>query len=542
MNATLRDQLQPLQDQLRSARPEVRPIVQVTCGLAGAPVEAVQYARAAILNWLRDKQRIQNMPVQAWEGESFEMDASMGQPIAVEAHGSVWAMRYDNADIEVPSRTWRTDAILAWRGDLALVGVRLSVISRKWDVPVMKSVPRAVLALCHSPGLRDYGYDLEPTAIDIREPHEIGKLVALLECQQRTRPVYVVSADATGKFSIDADRLASQTAALAHVIKLHPPAAWALSERIGKTHSVFGGAIRTYYPGFQTLTAPSFDSHPIATKEWLERRFENVRQFADLLALKAIDVSVTSSNLEQSLPTFSAVRRGLAEKRLQEARSGRATDQELVRLYEDDNANLRVDLAAAEDLVLQAEERVAVERQQVERLEAEKFLLRSRIQQLEQSLKAKGREEIVEYPGSLVELDAWVARFLGDHLVLLPRALRSARKAEFDDLQLVCDSLMLLGREYRDQKLGLVSRGYFDDAARELGVLVSRSGDDARLLQWREEYEVEWHGEKRLLDMHLKKGTSREPRNSLRVYFFFDAEREQVVVGHLPTHLTNDLT
>jgi hypothetical protein len=157
-------------------------------------------------------------------------------------------------------------------------------------------------------------------------------------------------------------------------------------------------------------------------------------------------------------------------------------------------------------------------------------------------LKAKGREEIVEYPGSLVELDVWVARFLGEYLVPLPRALRSVRKAEFDDVQLVCDCLMLLGREYRDQRLGLVSKDDFDHAARDLGVLVSRSGDDARLLQWREEYEVEWHGEKRLLDMHVKKGTSREPRNSLRIYFFFDTDREQVVVGHLPTHLTNDLT
>lgn len=542
MNATLREQLRPLRDQLRSAHPEVRPIVQVTCGLAGSPVEAVRDARASILEWLRDKQRIRNLPGQAWSGESFEMDASIGQPIAVEAHGSVWAMRYDNADGGVPGRTWRTEAILAWRDDLAFVGVRLSVISRKWDVPVAKSVPRAVLALCHSPGLREYGHDLVPTAIEIREPAEVDQLVALLECPQRTRPVYVLTLDTSGKFVVDADRLASQTAALAHVVKLYPAAAWELSERIGKTHSVFGGAIRTYHPGFQRLTAPSFESHPIATREWIERRFDNVRKFADLLTRQAIDASVTSSNLEKSLPTFSAVRRGLAEKRLQEARSGRATGEELVRLFEDENTKLQADLAAAEDLASQSEKQVVVERQKVERLEAEKYSLRSRIEHLEETLKAKGRQEIVEYPESLQALDAWVARFLGDHLVLLPRALKSARKAEFDDVRLVCDCLMLLGREYRDLKLGVISKEELEHAARELGVTVSLAGDEARLLQWREQYEVDWHGERRLLDMHVKKGTSRDPRNSLRIYFFFDAENDQVVVGHLPTHLTNDLT
>jgi hypothetical protein len=44
------------------------------------------------------------------------------------------------------------------------------------------------------------------------------------------------------------------------------------------------------------------------------------------------------------------------------------------------------------------------------------------------------------------------------------------------------------------------------------------------------------------LDVHLKKGTSRESRHCLRIYFFWDEDSDQVVVGHLPDHLTNDLT
>jgi hypothetical protein len=31
-------------------------------------------------------------------------------------------------------------------------------------------------------------------------------------------------------------------------------------------------------------------------------------------------------------------------------------------------------------------------------------------------------------------------------------------------------------------------------------------------------------------------------RNCLRIYFLFDDETEQVVVGHLPDHLTTDAT
>jgi hypothetical protein len=541
VNATLREQLRPIQDEFRSARPEVRAIVQVTCRLVGTAAEAVGRARLTILEWLRDKQRIQHLPPQAWRGESFEIDALQGQPVAVEAHGEVWALRYDNADAAVAGRTWRTEAILAWREQVALVGVRLSVISRKWDISLHKSIPRVVTALCSRPGLQDYGVELQSVARHVRDADDVEQLVALLASPQRTRPVYVVSEETSGRVRLDPDRLAAQTAGLAHVVWLHADAAWTLSDRIGKSQSAFGGAIRTYSPGFEPLTA-SFDAHPIATPEWLARRFTDDREFANLLTLKAIDASVTVGNLEEVLPTFAMVRRGLAEKRLREARAGNLSDKELLHLYEDDNSKLRADLTAADDLAKQMEARVAATQAAADRLEAEKAFLRFRIEQLEAVLHQKSDVEIVEYPETLGDLDHWTGRFLGDCLILLPRALRSARKAQYSDIRLVCDCLLLLGREYRDQRRGLVTKDRVDGATRELGVTISRSGDEARLLQWKDEYEVDWRGEKRLLDLHVKKGSSREPRNCLRIYFFFDDETEQVVVGHLPDHLTNDLT
>jgi hypothetical protein len=188
------------------------------------------------------------------------------------------------------------------------------------------------------------------------------------------------------------------------------------------------------------------------------------------------------------------------------------------------------------------EERVNSTRAVVDRLEAEKVFLRSRIEHLETVLSQKSEVEIVEYPESLAELDRWTGRFLGERLVLLPRAVRSARKAQYPDVRLVCDCLLMLGREYLDQKRGKRSKAELDSVAQRLGVTITRSGDLARLQQWKDEYEVDWREEKRLLEMHVKKGTGRDPRNCLRIYFFFDDETEQVVVGHLPDHLTNELT
>ena len=43
--------------------------------------------------------------------------------------------------------------------------------------------------------------------------------------------------------------------------------------------------------------------------------------------------------------------------------------------------------------------------------------------------------------------------------------------------------------------------------------------------------------------MHLKSGgNTRDPTRCLRIYFFWDDDEQQVVVGSLPGHLENRLT
>jgi hypothetical protein len=261
-----------------------------------------------------------------------------------------------------------------------------------------------------------------------------------------------------------------------------------------------------------------------------------------MLTLKAIDNSVTPGNLTERLPDFAQVRRGIAAKRVRDARTEHVSTQELLTLFETDNAALRADLSAAEDLARQLEERILTARTEIEGLEGDGYRLRARIAQLESALIAKGRLEQIEYPDSLEEIDEWVSRYLGGSLALLSRAVRSARKGEFVDIRLVCDTLLLLGRDYRRLCLGEITADEFRDAHQKLGIEVSPTGNQARLMQWREDYEVEWRGAKHLLDMHAKKGTSHDARTCLRVYFFWDEDNDQVVVGHLPGHLTNDLT
>lgn len=44
------------------------------------------------------------------------------------------------------------------------------------------------------------------------------------------------------------------------------------------------------------------------------------------------------------------------------------------------------------------------------------------------------------------------------------------------------------------------------------------------------------------LELHLRKGSSKDERYCLAIYFFWDDDTQQVVVGWLPSHLDNRRT
>jgi hypothetical protein len=90
-------------------------------------------------------------------------------------------------------------------------------------------------------------------------------------------------------------------------------------------------------------------------------------------------------------------------------------------------------------------------------------------------------------------------------------------------------------------KRGEVSRAEFDEACRTLGVTLTQSGEFSAS-RYASEYTVQYGKQRRVLDMHLKRGTSRDAAKCLRVYWFYDQERERVVIGHLPGHLTTSFT
>jgi hypothetical protein len=188
--------------------------------------------------------------------------------------------------------------------------------------------------------------------------------------------------------------------------------------------------------------------------------------------------------------------------------------------------------------------------EEIERLRSQIFSLNAKTRHLEGRLKQGGElAETVEIPDSYDELRDWAERYYPDRLIVLSKAVRTAKKALNGDVHRVYACLKLLASEYVDMKRGVDGAGeQFDRECERLRVEVSGVGNALDDRRYREQFTVPYKSGSAEMDLHLSPapGTAErgsvDPKKTFRIYFFWDAEDEVVVVGSLPAHLTTRLT
>ena len=137
---------------------------------------------------------------------------------------------------------------------------------------------------------------------------------------------------------------------------------------------------------------------------------------------------------------------------------------------------------------------------------------------------------------------AWVKKYLTGRLILHPRAERSISKAEYEDIPMIYQALLILANEYRDSRLGKAPDAPFREALKKYRMDFSGSIAEANAKAAGDEYFVNYPigtQNKELLKFHIERGNSREKRFCMRIYYFWDADTSQIVVGYLPDHLSN---
>lgn len=145
-------------------------------------------------------------------------------------------------------------------------------------------------------------------------------------------------------------------------------------------------------------------------------------------------------------------------------------------------------------------------------------------------------------PTRMADVGHWANERFAGRLLVHQRTMKTLRKTNYDDVEKVVALVELLAGDYVDARRSVegaharfqegIARLHVDDTPHD-----ERGGPESG------QSTVVVGKRKLLLDRHLKaKGTGKRERGALRIYFTYDDETQQVVIGWMPDHLTTAAT
>lgn len=532
-------------------------------GLADCPPAAVfaLAVRTALRAFKRDFPG--EIPDGANTGRSFEVH-HLGSSLACMAvpEDGLWSARLDASlsrpgdGGQVVSGTTEVSLVKTARG--ADVGVRVFQGSSPVRVEGRdRQCPPVVTDLAAALVLEEARL-LVPRPWNLVTGEDLESFLHLVTSAGRALPVFLLtqppreeSFAAVHPFLLDAESLAQRTLGVAYVVTMPAALGYRWTNMVSKMWSAYLGAVRTYLPGLQ-MDEDSPSSHPLKLAEAvLNTRYggqTGPAAYADVL----VDFAYRSSGIRRvrwgRLRFLVDARIRQAELALRQVERGDDGSQA---------ALLGQELLATGQKLRAVEEERDVAMQLADEAEAARLEMQDEVGRLRGRLDEMRRMFIREtgadpdarlrVPESYQELDEWVRTNLPGRLDLHPRARRGLRDAQYADVGLVTRALLLLAQEYREMKLG--ERGAleaFKEGCKQLGVTFGKSIIPQRAGEEGEAYFVRLgaaeNAPRRFLEFHLRKGSGKDPRRCLAIYFLWDDETQRVIVGWLPSHLDNRMT
>lgn len=538
--------------------PRTFPIVQIVARITPpdglSVVEAAGRAKASILQWVQAKCPRQ-IPENDLRNGVFDIEDVSGhrfEGISISGEADLWAGIVEHPDND--GRIWTVEASIGVKGSYAVFGTRMACTKLGLAAsPFEPTTPRFVREIARSVGLTD-SLQMQPEKHVVSSAADLEWLEESIRDSKRSLPIIVVSGkdtptSASGPWAVDVNSLARATLGLAHIVVLPYAAAKEWTDRVGRPWSVYNGAIRTY-KAHADLDEGDPSNHPFAPlqtiMEWEYGDSRGSAAFSQYLTHAMYRQSVTSPGWRDRFVEFRQVKTKWFERRRSEA----SFDQELQQLYELEIAELKKARdEARSDSDLYAQHFADTERD-LEELRRNYHSLRQQNEALRLALRGVGRsdEGSIDIPEALDVLPDWIDEHLAARVVLHPRALKGLKNADYSDVPLVYNTLLLLANEYREMKIkgGADAKRAFDRRREELRLEpISAPISKTRAGEEGDEYYVRYpnnSGAKRFLESHLKKGTSRKTSEAFRIYFFWDEENKVVVIGWLPSHLDTRIT
>jgi hypothetical protein len=517
-------------------------------------------AQNAIQKWLHKK--IGTAKFENGEDKShFSHEDDKGQraehlTIDMGGRQKIWCMTYSHPCADISTRRWVTEAALAVKPNgSVLFGMKLNVLDTRLENigTITYSVPNLLRELASELRLVSDERVIMPYAEHITDATEtnsshVDDLCDLILNPKRKLPVILISREANNKEYLPSDKLGRKLAGIAHVYTIDQMSSYVLRQRVGRELATYNGAIRLYMPMDNNLISNRhfyMPQGPLSKPPYLVER-----ELCRLSFLKSLEHGAD----EDAFPSFSTIKNQYFENITKNLQISRVT--ETISDQRDAVIKAQTEQISALEAQLNEVFSLATE-EETKRIFAEKEtldlrrLLEEANQKIADSPKMPALKNGALFP-DLSMLQPWAEHHFPEELAITRRAQKSALKSVYAEPNLIFQGLTFLAREFRNSILYAEMNTHRDglrnlqrEAEAKLRELklenrFSISRESAGLFG--DDYYVTHLGNKLFLDRHLTKGNGRDPVRCLRIYYTYDEDDQKIVVGHLPSHLRNQLT
>ncbi len=534
--------LEPLTRQARTQNGLRRRISQTAFEIKGE--NAFEKAIQEVVAWM--KNRSPNIPQNAFAGESFNVGGGGQLPAKAvrldDDDSKLWSGILDDTDKEVARRTWVTEVTVGQKKDRTAFGVRLFNLTRGDDDPFVPSRPGLIHTLLTELDAQDEGMPLSPKMELIETEEDFEQFWHLLVAPRRTLPLIVMS-DLPGISPIfDPNLLCKKVSGLAHLVELSPDMSWELTNRVGKSLSVYEGATRVYLPGFDPDEATPFDhalwlQRPSDTEEERKQRLEQVSAWV-------FNQSLRSKRIP-NFPHYADVRSWSNERQSQALKSQGQPDAALLALYEEENAELKKSIEEQKPeydaLLMQADKERNEAEAMAKEAREESHHLRLRVETLETALRGINQSLPDEPLKQYSDFGTWANNHLTGSIWIAQKALRAMKKADFGDIEKIGKTLIGLRDFYVPMRRNssLSQREKYENFLKSLSLEDSKCFSEQNRIKNFPEYKLTRNGEDLWCHDHIKYGVSQNTREMFRIYYHWHEEEQILLIGHMPTHLDN---
>lgn len=503
---------------------------------ASAEADSLSAAISAVSGWAQRRFRVQLAPLAGGrvvrDGVTVEWTTLLG------ADAGLFGLWVDQSDSSNREWRWRTYIDVGVESGTVWVRVRVHLYSAIEGLITQPNVdagrPGVVRDLVRDLGLRA---DELPMGSPFHYDGDSAEdLLRLLTRPSRRLPVVVLSTYPSGATFIDAEHLADRLLGLAHVAKITAEGSRHLTASLGQPFTVYGGAIRVFWPSLTTRDDPR--RHRLFAAGALAYLGPDgvAREIFDTLGRLA-GLSVDEPSLRRRL---------IAEARANElAKDVEERAATLARLNPtrepddtvsaDDYEELFTEYERLDATVTDLREDALARDYELESLEFERDDAREQLAEIldqwRRGVPATTDDDDAPLPPATV-LEA-VERAAADSVacLFLPEAFVSAGASGYRNPQRVYDDLMLVDDIAAAWQSGSLASG--PHAAFKEQVPMYREGiGQIAETRYRVDYERIVNGESILLAPHIRRGVG-AVTNILRIYMHFDSNQRRIIIGHV---------